>query len=317
MRRAPRPTRCITANCRGAQHAGSKLSLPRDRRMYRWADHNAEGQGSGADGAGRTGKGAGRGAPAPANLPELHILRDEMRRAWCAGGRNAATTPCQMEAFMAKVKAESDPVKKKALTTAHATEQAEKRNSKVKCPLGGTPARPLRPPVRLSAAGSRRPGREAERLGTNPRPESAASPAPDSTALDDLGTRPTPPGPRPGIPRTSLACSTAPFAENGWPKSMGLGGPVQGDGPMRARCPNAGPMAQCGADGQPGSASRRHRASECPGRRLARPARPIPLGAAGRPIPIRHVFEAGFCAENPTKEHICKNKQLLALSPST
>ena len=81
------------------------------------------------------------------------------------------------------------------------------------------------------------------------------------------------------------------------------------------RWPNAGPMAQCGADGQwPRVAgSRRHRARECPGRRL---------GAAGLGQSLlgprwaahtlcSHVFEAGFCAENPTKEHICKNKQLL------
>ena len=179
-----------------------------------------KGKGRGADGAGKgAGKGASRGAPAPANLPELHILRDEMRRAWCAGGRNAATTPCQMEAFMAKVKAESDPVKKKALTTAHVTEQAEKRNSKVKCPLGGTPARPVRllraRLWRLPAARDAQGGRPSH-WAPNPRPESASSP--DSTAFDHLGARPTPPGPRPGIPRTSSACSTAPaFDENGWP----------------------------------------------------------------------------------------------------
>ena len=132
-----------------------------------------KGKGRGADGAGKgAGKGAGRGAPTPANLPELHILRDEMRRAWCAGGRNAATTPCQMEAFMAKVKAESDPVKKKALTTAHVTEQAEKRNSNVKCSLGGTPARPLRLLRarfwRLPAARDAQGGSEAEPLGAQP-----------------------------------------------------------------------------------------------------------------------------------------------------
>ena len=182
-----------------------------------------KGKGRGADGAGKgAGKGAGRGAPAPANLPELHILRDEMRRAWCAGGRNAATTPCQMEAFMAKVKAESDPVKKKALTTAHVTEQAEKRNSKVKCPLGGTPARPVR---LLRARLWRLPAaRDAQRAGGRATgrptrgPSQLQASAPDSTAFDHLGARPTPPGPRPGIPRTSSACSTAPaFAENGWP----------------------------------------------------------------------------------------------------
>ena len=138
-----------------------------------------KGKGRGADGAGKgAGKGAGRGAPAPANLPELHILRDEMRRAWCAGGRNAAMTPCQMEAFMAKVKAESDPVKKKALTTAHVTEQAEKRNSKVKCPLGGTPPRPLRllraRLWRLPAARDAQGGRPSH-WAPNPQPESAAS----------------------------------------------------------------------------------------------------------------------------------------------
>ena len=141
-----------------------------------------KGKGRGADGAGKgAGKGASRGAPAPANLPELHILRDEMRRAWCAGGRNAATTPCQMEAFMAKVKAESDPVKKKALTTAHVTEQAEKRNSKVKCPLGGTPARPVRllraRLWRLPAARDAQGGRPSH-WAPNPRPESAASLSP-------------------------------------------------------------------------------------------------------------------------------------------
>ena len=80
------------------------------------------------------GKGAGRGAPAPVNLPELHTLRDEMRRAWCAGGRNAAMAPCQMEAFMNQLKAEKDPVKKKALASAHVAQHAEKRNSRVKVP---------------------------------------------------------------------------------------------------------------------------------------------------------------------------------------
>lgn len=182
-----------------------------------------KGKGRGADGAGKgAGKGAGRGAPAPANLPELHILRDEMRRAWCAGGRNAAMTPCQMEAFMAKVKAESDPVKKKALTVAHVAEQGEKRNSKVKCPLG-------RPPQLGPCASSGRVSGGCRRLET-PRaggratgrpthsPSQLQASATDSVACDHLGARPTPPGPRPSIPRTSSACSTAPaFAENGWP----------------------------------------------------------------------------------------------------
>ena len=80
------------------------------------------------------GKGAGRGAPAPGNLPELHPLRDEMRRAWCAGGRNPATAPCQMEAFMNQLKAEKDPVKKKAMASSHVAQHAEKRNSRVKVP---------------------------------------------------------------------------------------------------------------------------------------------------------------------------------------
>ena len=94
-----------------------------------------KGKGRGAAGAGKgAGKGAGRGAPAPGNLPELHPLRDEMRRAWCAGGRNPATAPCQMEAFMNQLKAEKDPVKKKALASAHVAQHAEKRNSRVKVP---------------------------------------------------------------------------------------------------------------------------------------------------------------------------------------
>jgi hypothetical protein len=108
------------------------------------------GKGRGAVGAGKgAGKGAGRGAPAAVNLPELHKLRDEMRRAWCTGGRNAATRPCQMEAYMNQLKGESDPVKKKAMTTAHMAEHAEKRNSRVKVP----------PCQRPSSAPSASPGR--------------------------------------------------------------------------------------------------------------------------------------------------------------
>eukprot|EP00964_Phaeocystis_antarctica_P129652 scaffold93510_cov75-Phaeocystis_antarctica.AAC.2 len=96
------------------------------------AGQTASPKGKGRGAAAGKGVGKGRGAPAPVNLPELHKLRDEMRRAWCTGGRNAATAPCQMEAFMNKVKGESDPLKKKAMTTAHVTEHAEKRNRMVK-----------------------------------------------------------------------------------------------------------------------------------------------------------------------------------------
>ena len=92
-------------------------------------------KGKGRGAAAGKGVGKGRGAPAaPVNLPELHKLRDEMRRAWCAGGRNPATAPCQMEAFMNQLKAEKDPVKKKALASAHVAQHAEKRNSRVKVP---------------------------------------------------------------------------------------------------------------------------------------------------------------------------------------
>ena len=97
------------------------------------AGQTASPKGKGRGAAAGKGAGKGRGAPAaPVNLPELHKLRDEMRRAWCTGGQNAATAPCQMEAFMNKVKGESDPLKKKAMTTAHVTEHAEKRNRMVK-----------------------------------------------------------------------------------------------------------------------------------------------------------------------------------------
>ena len=92
------------------------------------------------------GKGAGRGAPAPVNLPELHTLRDEMRRAWCAGGRNAAMAPCQMEAFMNQLKAEKDPVKKKAMASSHVAQHAEKRNSRVKVPPWQRPSSAPAPP---------------------------------------------------------------------------------------------------------------------------------------------------------------------------
>ena len=77
------------------------------------------------------GPGRGRGTPAtppttpaPADQPELHKLRDEMRRSWCAGGRNAESSPCKMEAFLTKYRAETDAAKKKELMSASARSNA-------------------------------------------------------------------------------------------------------------------------------------------------------------------------------------------------
>ena len=57
------------------------------------------------------------GAPAPGELQpgELSKMRDTMRRAYCANGANPTTAPCEVQAFMDKVRAEKDPEKKKAL----------------------------------------------------------------------------------------------------------------------------------------------------------------------------------------------------------
>ena len=59
----------------------------------------------------------GLGCAAPGELQpgELSKMRDTMRRAYCANGANPTTAPCELQAFMTKVRAEKDPEKKKAL----------------------------------------------------------------------------------------------------------------------------------------------------------------------------------------------------------
>ena len=161
-------------------------------------------------------------------------------------------------------------------------------------------------------------------------PESAASPATDSTTFDHLGARPTPPGPRPSLPETSSACSPAPaFVENGWPQSLGSVAQCPS-----GRWPNAGPMANGPewplADGLSPSWLRQRQRRPGATLRRGQPRPNEPLGSrwpaipqacfrhpgfcAGNPSPNPNPYPnptTGFCAENPTKEHICKNKQLL------
>jgi hypothetical protein len=97
---------------------------------------------------------------------------------------------------------------------------------------------------------------------------------------------------------------------------------VGGLAPQCRRWPNAGPMAQCGADGQwpRVASSRRHRARECPGRRL---------GAAGLGQSLlgprwaartlrRQVFEAQASAPKiPPRSTSARTNSYCTLSPST
>ena len=66
------------------------------------------------------------GAPAPGELQlgELSKMRDTMRQAYCADGANPTTGPCEVQAFIVKVKAEKDAEKKKALLEARKRELA-------------------------------------------------------------------------------------------------------------------------------------------------------------------------------------------------
>ena len=66
------------------------------------------------------------GAPAPGELQpgELSKMRDTMRRAYCANGANPKTAPCEVQAFMDKVRVEKDPEKKKALLIERKTQLA-------------------------------------------------------------------------------------------------------------------------------------------------------------------------------------------------
>ena len=68
------------------------------------------------------------GAPAPGELQpgELSKMRDTMRRAYCANGANPKTAPCEVQAFMDKVRVEKDPEKKIPSTAAKATRRSPK-----------------------------------------------------------------------------------------------------------------------------------------------------------------------------------------------
>ena len=66
------------------------------------------------------------GAPAPGELHpgDLSKMRDTMRRTYCADGANPTTAPCEVQAFITKVRAEKDAEKRKALLEARQKELA-------------------------------------------------------------------------------------------------------------------------------------------------------------------------------------------------
>ena len=64
----------------------------------------------------------GNFAPGELQPGELSRMRDTMRKSYCAGGAHPDSISCQIAAHLAKVKAETDPAKKKAIMEARAAE---------------------------------------------------------------------------------------------------------------------------------------------------------------------------------------------------
>ena len=58
------------------------------------------------------------------SMRKLSKMRDTMRKAYCANGANPTTAPCEVQAFITKVRAETDAEKKKVLLEARKKELA-------------------------------------------------------------------------------------------------------------------------------------------------------------------------------------------------
>ena len=69
-------------------------------------------------------KASGASAPGELQPGELSKMRDTMRRMYCADGANPTTAPCEVQAFITKVRAETDAEKKKVLLEARKKELA-------------------------------------------------------------------------------------------------------------------------------------------------------------------------------------------------
>ena len=69
-------------------------------------------------------KSSGAFAPGELQPGELSKMRDTMRKAYCANGAHPTTAPCEVQAFVTKVRAETDADKKKVLLEARKKELA-------------------------------------------------------------------------------------------------------------------------------------------------------------------------------------------------
>jgi len=69
-------------------------------------------------------KSSGAFAPGELQPGELSKMRDTMRKEYCANGAHPTTAPCEVQAFVTKVRAETDADKKKVLLEARKKELA-------------------------------------------------------------------------------------------------------------------------------------------------------------------------------------------------